>query len=234
MDFYVALEDDLLRELHAFKRSGNHDVRKVEKMLHLYKPPHITNVQQMKRIEIDDPPLLTQLASTGLVDQSVETLAEQTVYRLVLSDMSDSYPRVNIFDGHIGNNYTVTFAPGQSRTTGHQWLRSLARGANTIVIRDNYLNKNWDSTERLLSMFPSRSLSVIFVPKLPQEKINQIKNNYPSWKLPPDRSGRYKDHHDRYILIDGKTEIIVTSGIDHLFTDEKECTMVVRRVQANQ
>lgn len=230
MSFYIALEDDLLQELHAFKRSKDHDVRKVEKLLHLYKPPHITNVQQMKRIGIEDPPLLTQLISAGLVDQSVESLAEQTLYRLILSSTSDSYPRVNIFDGSIGNNYTVTFAPGEPRTTGHQWIRSLTEGARTIVIRDDYLNENWNSTEQLLNLFPPGRLSVVFVPRLNQEKIDRVKRNRSMWKLPPDQSDRYRNHHDRYILIDGNVEIIVTSGIDHLFADDKECTMVVRQV----
>jgi len=36
--------------------------------------------------------------------------------------------------------------------------------------------------------------------------------------------------HDRYLIIDGKIEIILTSGIDYLFSDDKECTMIVRKV----
>jgi hypothetical protein len=232
MNYYIALEDDLLKELHAFKRAEKHDSRKVERMLHLYKPPHITNVGQLKRIGIEDSPLLMQLTSLGLMDQSVESLAEQTVFRLILSSSSDEYPRVNIFDGNIRNNYTVTFAPGQPRATGHDWVRSLTRGAHTIVIRDAYLKTNWDSTEQLLNLFPAGRLSLVFIPGLPQEKISLIKRTHPTWRIPADRIGRYQRHHDRYILIDGNTEIIVTSGIDNLFTDEKECTMVVREIRS--
>jgi hypothetical protein len=234
MTFYVALDDNLLRELHAFKRSQEYDVRTVEKMLHLYKPPHITNVHQLKRIGVDDPALFAQLVSAGFVDQSVEALAEQTVYKLILSSTSDRYPRLSVLNGHIGNNYAVTFAIGQSRETAHEWLQSLAHGANTIVIRDEYLATNWESTQQLFKLFPAQRLSVVCDPALPQEKLEQVKRVHPAWRLPPNRSDRYRSHHDRYILIDGRLEIIVTSGIDHLFKNRKECTIVVRYVRADQ
>jgi len=37
-------------------------------------------------------------------------------------------------------------------------------------------------------------------------------------------------HPDKYIRIDGKIEIIFTSGIDYLFDASKECTLLIRAV----
>ena len=31
-------------------------------------------------------------------------------------------------------------------------------------------------------------------------------------------------------MIDGQMEIVLTSGIDYLFDDEKECTVIIRKL----
>jgi hypothetical protein len=71
------LEDGLYGEFHAFKHGEPHDSRLLEKLLHLYKPPHITNVDQLNRLQIDDAPLKSQLARSGLISQSIEELAQK-------------------------------------------------------------------------------------------------------------------------------------------------------------
>lgn len=38
-------------------------------------------------------------------------------------------------------------------------------------------------------------------------------------------------HHDSYIRIDRKIEIVFTSGIDYLFDDAGECTLLIRKVR---
>lgn len=42
------------------------------------------------------------------------------------------------------------------------------------------------------------------------------------------RGALYRHHHDRYLLIDRQMEIVVTSGIDYLFDNDKECTLIFR------
>lgn len=39
---------------------------------------------------------------------------------------------------------------------------------------------------------------------------------------------KYNDCHDRYLIIDGKTEIILSSGFDHLHNTTKEIAYIVR------
>lgn len=68
--------------------------------------------------------------------------------------------------------------------------------------------------------------------KIPGPKIKEIKAICHQWKLPVQEQikRQFRQMHDRYLIIDGQIEIILTSGIDYLFNDEKECTVIVRLV----
>jgi hypothetical protein len=45
-----------------------------------------------------------------------------------------------------------------------------------------------------------------------------------------DTNPRYRKAHDRYVMIDSKMEVVITSGIDYLFDTNKECTLLVRKI----
>lgn len=64
---------------------------------------------------------------------------------------------------------------------------------------------------------------------------SMAKTTMPLWKLPPHGKFKrqYRGMHDRYLVIDGEVEIILTSGIDYLFDDEKECTIIVRKLDSD-
>jgi hypothetical protein len=51
-----------------------------------------------------------------------------------------------------------------------------------------------------------------------------------NWTVKTNTSPRYQNAHDRYLLIDGKMEVVITSGVDYLFDTDKECTLLVRKV----
>lgn len=63
-----------------------------------------------------------------------------------------------------------------------------------------------------------------------QSQCSQIVQNNSQWSFSPDRIHQnFKNLHDRYLIIDNKIEIILTSGIDNLIDDSKDFTYIVRR-----
>ena len=78
MVYSLVLSDVLYKEFYAFKHGQSHDTFVLEKLLHLYKPPLLTNVEQLRRVGIEDVSLLAGLASAGFVDQSLSDLCSKT------------------------------------------------------------------------------------------------------------------------------------------------------------
>ena len=63
-----------------------------------------------------------------------------------------------------------------------------------------------------------------------QSQCSQIVQNNSQWSFSPDRIHQnFKNLHDRYLIIDNKIEIILTSGIDNLIDDSKDFTYIVMR-----
>jgi hypothetical protein len=228
MLFSVALEDDLLGVLHAFKHGREYDAHLAEKLLHLYKPPHITNVSQLERLGIEEAPLKSQLAGAGFVSQSIEELAAKTLYKIVLSSRSSRFPYVNIQGDQLGNHYTITCKPGDPRTKALAHLKALLEDAKHVLLCDRHLATNWATCKTLFEFFPRSALSIDFAYPLEQSHKTALKKGCADWKLKQDRSQVYRNLHDRYLLIDRRLEIIITSGIDYLFDNTKECTLIFR------
>ena len=64
---------------------------------------------------------------------------------------------------------------------------------------------------------------------LSETRIKLLKNICKDWIIKEDKRNTYKNYHDRYLLIDDKIEIILTSGFDYLFDENKEFTYIVRK-----
>lgn len=230
MSYTVALEDDLLRQWHAFKHAQPHDPHVLERLLPLYRPPHITCTGQLQRIGVQDQALLRQLASVGLINQSVEDLAAETGYKLALAWTRNIYPYVCIQGDSITSEYIVTIQPGGSREKAHALLRALTLNARNILIHDRHLQRTWRDARAFFDLLPKKPLSLSFSPSLDQSSLTQLKKECPEWRLQPDKKRTYPSHHDRYLRIDDTTEVVVTSGLDYLFDTTKECTLIVRKL----
>ncbi|WP_027390281.1 hypothetical protein [Chrysiogenes arsenatis] len=233
MAYRIVLEDDLLQEWYAFKHGKAHDKQCIEKLLHYYKPNHLTNVAQLGRMNVDDSALISQLASNQLISQSLEDLAQQTTYKIILSQHCSDFPRVNIHGDALGNNYVLSFQPGESRAKAHTHLQALLQEAQHIVIYDRYLKDAWGKAKNLFALFPRKKLTIelpkLDSPRLQLDKIHlsELKSMHQEgWTV--KTTATYPNHHDRYILIDNQLEIVITSGIDYLFDASKECTLIIR------
>lgn len=228
MSYSVCLEDNLLGLLYAFKHGRGHDPLLAERLLHLYKPPHITNVSQLERLGIEEAPLKAQLAGSGLITQSIEELARKTLFKIILSSQKGDFPYVNVQGDPLQNHYTITCKPGESRVKALAHLRALLEGAKNVVVCDRHLKTNWEAARKLFGLFPRKSVAIDFAHPLKQSQNTALKKICSTWKLKQDRTQAYRDLHDRYLLIDRAMEVVITSGVDYLFDDSKECTLIFR------
>ena len=133
----------------------------------------------------------------------------------------------------IRNNYTMTRKPGEKRTKALSYLKVLLADASWVVVHDPHSLKNWETTTRFLGEhFPRKPLTINWTKKISGPQITEIKALCPQWKLAFQVNilEKFRNLHDRYLIIDGKIEVILTSGIDYLFSDDKECTVIVRKV----
>lgn len=228
MRYKVALEDELLQQWHAFKHQQAHDAQLIERLLQLYKPPHISCVAQLQRLQIQDDALMTTLAANQLIHQTLEQLADLTDFKLVLSAQETRFPYVCIQGDSIGSHYTLTCPPNTARDKAHALLRALTSQAKTILIQDRFLEEQWNGAMRFFGLLPKRQLTLLFGHQLSQHKKSELKRFCRDWRIKPDGRNQYRDHHDRYLLIDETMEVVVTSGLDYLFDQTKECTLIVR------
>jgi len=102
-----------------------------------------------------------------------------------------------------------------------------------VTVVDGYLcdgqtGRLKPNARKFFQLFPRQALSV-FLSGCKQTAVSDIKKICFDWKVKSDTSSRYGNAHDRYVLIDGKMEIVITSGIDYLFDASKECTLLVRQ-----
>mgnify|MGYP001140464573 CR=1 FL=1 len=109
-------------------------------------------------------------------------------------------------------------------------MTALLADAKSVTIADAYLCD--DQTARLkpnarrfFGLLPKHRLT-LFCTRLQQAAVTEIKQISSNWKVKPDT--QYLHLHDRYVRIDNKMEVVITSGIDYLFDTTKECTLLVR------
>ncbi|NYS60329.1 hypothetical protein [Vreelandella salicampi] len=235
MDYTLAMEDELLKAFHDFKRGALSETSTaiIQNLLRLYHPPHITSVEQLKAIGVDDNILFQQLASQGLVTQTPQELAPRTRYKLLLSGNQTHYPATAVSGDSINSEFVMTLKPGEARAKAHEWLTALLADAKTVTVIDPYLfsPSGRKSVTPFFQLFPRKALTLFFN-KLPQDAASSIKQICAEWKVKENTDPRYANVHDRYLLIDNSVEIVITSGIDYLFDTSKECTLLVRQKKA--
>lgn len=230
----VALSDELLKEYFKFTGNFDYDRTVIERLLHYYKPVYITNISQLERINHTiDNNLRQKLHACGLRRQTVEELAAMTRYKIILSKNRSDFPYVNIYNDNIENNYTGTFLRSESRAKAIEHIKSLCADARkSILVYDNYFCSKESNVDILISLFPNRKLEIKYQIKTFSEKqINKIKAARPNWEL---TDCNFPENHDRYLIIDDKVEIILTSGFYYLNELNKEISYIVRLIDSHR
>lgn len=230
MNYAVALSDVLLKEFYAFKSNQSHDKNTIENLLQNYKNTYLTNVAQLTRIGIDNKSLFSSLLSSGFTNQTIEELSTKTKYKLILHETNDNYPYLNIFEDTIENNYSATHYKQENRTKAKEHIKALLQDANHVFIYDSYIKNRWNQSKKLFTeLLPKKSLQIFYTENHLDTKQSELKTICNSWNIKKDTTNTtHRKLHDRYIIIDNTTEIILTSGIDNLFNEISDFTYVVR------
>lgn len=225
-NYSFVLSDELQKEYCNFKEGKVCDRNLIENLLHYYKPSILTNTSQLKRIGKDTSKQLeTTLRKSGFTTQSLEDLAQNTTYKIILCTDKNHYPYVNINGDKIENNLTACFFKRENRQKAIEHITALCRKAKNISIYDKYSFLNGANIELLKSILPLKELSITY----DSQYINVValQEYCAKWTF-IDRT--LPEYHDRYLVVDDKIEIILTSGFDYLIRNEKEFTYIVRPV----
>ena len=230
MNYTIALSDELLLDFYNFKHNKKYKNSNIQALFNYYKTPHITNIAQLKRIGITDSTLLAQLVKKNLTHQTLLELCDKSIFKIILDSSKSDYPYVNIYGDTLENNYSATFYRGELRTKAQEHIKSLLKDAKNIFIYDKYFENNWNDTQKFFKdIMPKKPLSIFYKEYHLENKKSQIKKIYSKWTLKKDTlQDKHHQLHDRYLIIDNKIEIILTSGFDYLFDDGKDFTYLVR------
>jgi hypothetical protein len=227
-DYSLVLSDELLKNYVEFKQGKVNKPKILEHLLNYYHSIHITNTAQLKRINYEDPALLQQLAAQDLISQTLDELVNQTRYKLILNTENVDYPYVNIYNDQVEKNFSLTFRKGENRDKAIQLITALCVNAKSILIFDRYFCNRWNETQQLFKqIIPNKKLTLLHDGHL-EGKQSEIKRICNKWIIKSDRRKTFTNFHDRYLLIDDKIEIMLSSGFDNLFSTDKDLTCLVR------
>ncbi|ORU94610.1 MAG: hypothetical protein A6F70_09390 [Cycloclasticus sp. symbiont of Bathymodiolus heckerae] len=222
----LVLSDELLSVFFDFKQGKVDDPKLVEKFFSYYSS-YLTNTAQLQRIGRGEE-LLPQLSAQNLTTQSLEELAMQTRYKLILNTRESDYPYVNINKDKVEKNFSLRFQIGERRDKAVQLISALCSDARFILIFDSYFCDRWNGTQKLFQqIIPNKSLTLLHDDHLTR-KVSEIKKINANWTIKHDKKNTFSHAHDRYLLIDDKIEIMLSSGFDNLFSTDKDLTCVIR------
>lgn len=138
---------------------------------------------------------------------------------------------VNILDKreNFTLNYTMKCKAGESRDRAIKHIRTLVESAETnLHLIDRYLNDDYiKQLACLLSGLKVKSIDIATGEKN-RELVRVALNKIPIQNLNHVRPYNSRTMHDRYIQIDNKLEILLSSGFDGLFFSDKDFSYSVR------
>lgn len=228
----VVLDDDLFREYHKFQKGEKFDQKKIKQLLHYYKNSIVSNIKQYEDNGVDlEQNLKNHMLHDGLRKQSLEELAENsTWYKIILSSTKDTYPYVNIMDNkqRLENNYSASFDMAEPRDLAIKHLTSICLHAKKVVLYDKYFSVKDRNVDLIKSILPQKKLEIIYN-DIDNKHIELLKQHCGTWSF--TKNPQMKNRHDRYLIVDDKIEIILTSGFDHLNDTSGDFTYIVRYVE---
>lgn len=231
-----ALSDELCKQYYLFKQhAADYDKDVVSRLLSYYNEEYITNTAQLIRVGANvSKTLMDALRHNSLSSQPVEELAAKTLYKLILCTDQSGFPYVNINSDPICNCVIGSFYRDVPRQKAISHLSALCKDGKRIYLYDQYLS---GSRDVLLQILPDKALELIYATNRPTshlgaDDIVYLSGRNAKWTFTPN--GTMLTHHDRYIIIDDKLEIVLTSGFEYLTNPMKEISYIVRPIQVNR
>lgn len=156
----------------------------------------------------------------------LERLVSLSTYKVFLASRPYDYnfKEINIASSSVQFSFVEKISKNNqiARQKVQDHLKQLLKGAKKIIIKDNYCK---DYIDKIKSLFQEVKISncdiVIYAERDSESK---IKNIFPEAEF---KLYDHKTMHDRYLCINDKIEIILTSGFEYLFNDKKELTYII-------
>lgn len=96
------------------------------------------------------------------------------------------------------------------------------------MLYDRYFSNEIGNVDLLEKILPKKKLEIIYN-TISDNDINILKQRCDQWKF--TKNPLMKNRHDRYLIVDEKLEIILSSGFDHLNETSSDFTYVIRPIQ---
>lgn len=229
----VVIDDDLFREYHKFQKGEEFDQKKIKQLLHYYKKEIVTNIRQYEDNDIELAiNLKAQMVHSGLKRQSLEDLAENfTFYKIILSSSSNAFPYVNIMDDkqRLENNYSASYDIAEPRELAIKHLASICLHAKKIILYDKFFSQKESNAYLMNKILPQKKLEIVSN-DIDDNRRTLMQGFCDQWTF--TKNPRMTHRHDRYLIVDDKLEIILTSGFDHLNDTSGDFTYIVRYVDS--
>lgn len=247
---YIVIEQNLIESFFKFFLLKSNENEIILKLLNHFKPFVITDKQLKEQLEKflgRDNPLNQRLmtSDSGLwktfkydkglyTDEYYKEMLEKSKYKILLTTHSSSfnnleYHKICIEDKptHI---YAKKFDSGSNRDEAKKHIISLMKNANKITIIDKFLYKD-NIINNLISWFNENALNqdIEFTLKGQKQQLscNTIESKFKNKGYKVICQSSDDTTHDRYIIIDNKISINLTSGLENLFSTNKDFTYII-------
>lgn len=239
----IVLDDNLYRIYHLFKNADDNVRRRlsidtISKIFKFSGNSVLTNIAQIERLSIDVNTALRQkLLHQKSKRYSLEELSKETNYKIILTDdpTKNKFPFVNLNQDQIEMVMGGFVMKNQSRDKAISHLKSLCANTKEIIVYDKYFSvssKEDSNIDILKSLLPqSRNIKITYHKDnynrahISSSGLARLCSELPLWTL---QDKILESHHDRYLILDNHTEIILTSGFDYLSDTSKEITYIIR------
>ncbi|MBO4521390.1 MAG: hypothetical protein J5787_09315 [Alphaproteobacteria bacterium] len=239
MAFSYLLSDELAELYLNYKDGKNVNQALLELFFSFYEPVPFISLDQLNKYGSDNVEARQALMASCYSAKSEEQVLEETKYRIKLTTDCNRYPCVDINKGKLKKEIVASYKAGEVRDETIKHLNNLCKNAQSIAIYDKYMFKSNDIQKSSIALFFKNILDDqnainIFYIKPGKENIQKhltyLKKIRQNCTLKNSPDNRYKNAHDRYILIDKRLEIILSSGLEYLFDISKEISLIYREI----
>lgn len=232
----LALSNKLLKDFETIfikKELINIDDKMQKFIKYLHLPVLISTHQDNK---YKNPQIAKQGGSLFKIvnknDDSELVKATNLKIMLDLDSNNSNFIKVDILNDKLSPKYSATYYKNENRDKAIEHIKAFLENATTIFIYDKYILNRWEKSKNLfIDLIPKKSINIFYAENHLKNKTSEIKTICNNWNIKEDKANStHRNLHDRYIIIDSKIELILTSGIDNLFNDTSDFTYIINEI----
>lgn len=239
MSFSYLLSDELAELYLNYKKGEKVNQTLLELFFSFYEPVPFCSLDQLNKYAPENVEARQALLASEYSAKTEAQVLDETKYKIILTTDSNNYPCVNINKGNLKKEIVISYKAGESRDETIKHLKNLCKNAHNIILCDKYMFDGLNVEDTPIAKFfnniidNQNNINIFY--KTSDEDIQKhltyLKRIRPKCTLKACSNKVYKDVHDRYILIDSKLEIILSSGMEYLFDTTKEISLICRKIR---